>query len=509
MGFLRFENVSFSYDGMTSPLLAGVNLHFAPGWTGIVGANGAGKSTLLKLAIGELTPRSGRVWRLATAVYAPQRTDNPPAGGERFLAAGDGVAGDLRRRLGVADDWLERWPTLSHGERKRAQIAIALWMEPEVLALDEPTNHIDAVARALLLSALRRYRGVGLLVSHDREMLDTLCTQCAFIDPPDVTVRPGGVTAGAAQAGIEDAAARERDDEIRHAAQRLRRAAQRRREEGDREAARVKAAKRRKAPAHDHDGRAKRQLARLTGKDVWTVKQSARLGGRARRTESQRAALCVKKQYAMGFWVHVGERSQRNHVLAAAGGEIALGRTRRLVYPDLGLRPADRVALVGANGCGKSTLVRHLLTQAVVPPERLVYVPQEITAAESRRIMAEVSELSPEELGKVMTSVSRLGSRPGRLIESAQPSPGEIRKILLALGVVRGPHLIVMDEPTNHMDLPSIACVEEALLDCPCALLLVSHDMRFLEALVEWRWQLETAGDDLVSLRIAAWNGLR
>ncbi|MDD5705318.1 MAG: ATP-binding cassette domain-containing protein, partial [Kiritimatiellae bacterium] len=254
------------------------------------------------------------------------------------------------------------------------------------------------------------------------------------------------------------------------------------------------------------DASAKRQLARLTGKDAWAGKQSARLDGRARRAENGRAEVRVKKQYEMGFWVHVGERSQRNRVLSAAAGELALGTTRRLVYPDLSLGPADRVALVGANGLGKSTLVRHLLRQTNVPPERLVYVPQEISAAESRQILAAVSELSREELGKVMTSVSRLGSRPGRLIESAQPSPGEIRKILLALGVVRGPHLIVMDEPTNHMDLPSITCVEEALEDCPCALLLVSHDLRFLDALVEWRWQLEMAEDDQVRLRVTPWK---
>ncbi|MDD5708497.1 MAG: ATP-binding cassette domain-containing protein, partial [Kiritimatiellae bacterium] len=238
MAFLRFENVSFAYDGMTQPLFTGVNAHFAPGWTGIVGANGAGKSTLLKLAIGELQPQRGHIWRLATAVYAPQRTDDPPAGGAAFMAATDNTAGEWRRRLGVGDDWLERWSTLSHGERKRAQIAVALWLEPEVLALDEPTNHIDAAARGLLLSALRRYRGVGLLVSHDRELLDALCAQCAFIEPPEVAIRPGGVSAGAAQARIEEAASRERDDEMRHAAQRLRQAAQRRREEGQQTAVR-------------------------------------------------------------------------------------------------------------------------------------------------------------------------------------------------------------------------------------------------------------------------------
>ena len=89
-----------------------------------------------------------------------------------------------------------------------------------------------------------------------------------------------------------------------------------------------------------------------------------------------------------------------------------------------------------------------------------------------------------------MTLVSRLGSRPARLLASTTPSPGEIRKILLARGVARGPHLIVMDEPTNHLDLPSIECLEAALAEAPCALLLVSHDARFLSKLTRTRWEL-------------------
>jgi ATPase subunit of ABC transporter with duplicated ATPase domains len=115
--------------------------------------------------------------------------------------------------------------------------------------------------------------------------------------------------------------------------------------------------------------------------------------------------------------------------------------------------------------------------------------------------------LPKESLGRVMTSVSRLGSRPGRLLESEQPSPGEVRKLLLALGVDHGPHLILMDEPTNHMDLPSIGCLEEALEECPCALLLVSHDLRFLDGLVEWRWHLVAEGDT-VRLRVSPWQEL-
>jgi ATPase subunit of ABC transporter with duplicated ATPase domains len=94
-----------------------------------------------------------------------------------------------------------------------------------------------------------------------------------------------------------------------------------------------------------------------------------------------------------------------------------------------------------------------------------------------------------------MSVISCLGSRPQRLLETDDPSPGELRKILLAEGLSRVPNLIVMDEPTNHLDLPSIRCMEDALAEVRCALLLVSHDMRFLERLATNRWEI--AGEEL------------
>ena len=498
--FLHVEQVSFSFPGMTRPLFRAIDAHFPPGWTGIVGPNGAGKSTLLRLAIGELEPQSGRVVRLDTAVYVPQRTDEPPPGAEEFQYACDPDAFDIRRRLGVGEEWLERWGTLSHGERKRFQIAAALWREPDLLALDEPTNHIDEDARRLLSGALHRFRGVGLLVSHDREFLDDLCGQCLFIDPPSATMRPGGVTAGSGEERRERQFLRDKDDALRHSAERLRRAAQQRREEAEQQAKSHKAATSRKPPMHDHDGREKRRIAKLTGKDSWAVNQSSALAKRAGKAQKARTGLGVKKEYAMGFWLEDAGCSPRNCLVQAGPGELPLGDGRVLRIPELRVGPTDRIAVTGPNGAGKSTLVRHLLSVANVPPERVISVPQEIPAAESARILKEASSMPHAELGRVMTSFSRLGSRPQRLLESEVPSPGEIRKLLLSLGVVRGPHLVAMDEPTNHLDLPSIECLENALAECPCALILVSHDMRFLEVSTTIRWNLrrEPCGDSLL-----------
>ena len=503
--FLRFQEVSFTYPTMTKPLLAGVEVYFPAGWTGIVGANGVGKSTLLKLAVGELKVQEGKVHHLGSALYCAQRTDDAPEALADFIYAGDREAVALRRQLGVEEEWLERWDTLSHGERKRAQIGVALWLNPDVLALDEPTNHIDGDARRLLLGALHRYQGVGLLVSHDRELLDELCGQCLFIDPPDATLRPGGVTEGAGQSKLEQESSRRKDDQAKGSVNRLRDVAQRRREAADQFAAKTKALKNKKPPAQDHDGRAMRNLAKLSGKDGFAGKLVAQLGKRVERAAEERAAVKVRKVYEMGIWLEANSCSNRAHVGTLPAGELPLGGPRKLVFPELVIRPTDRIALTGPNGRGKSTLLRHFMARGLnLEADRVVYIPQEIAAAESRRILTDVAALEKERLGQIMTIVSRLGSRPQRLLESDEPSPGEIRKILLAIGIAKGPHLIVMDEPTNHMDLPSIECLEEALAECPCALLLVSHDQRFLRLLTTINWHITPADSDS-HLKISHW----
>ena len=150
----------------------------------------------------------------------------------------------------------------------------------------------------------------------------------------------------------------------------------------------------------------------------------------------------------------------------------------------------DRIALTGSNGSGKSTLISHIKQSLNLQENHVVYLPQEIDIHASQDVMARARDLHNEKLGQMLTIVSRLGSRPQRLMESVEPSPGEIRKMLLAIGITNVPHLIVMDEPTNHLDLPSIECLEQALADCPCGLLLVSHDRRFLNALVQQRWHI-------------------
>ncbi len=178
MPSVRLERLSFAFDD-SQPILTGADLHLTEGWTALVGENGAGKTTLLRLLAGELQPAGGRVRLLPAAarvLLCPQRVERlgPPV---RALAAdGEAEAHRLRGLLGLEPAGLARWESLSPGERKRWQVGAALRADPDVLLLDEPTNHLDAAGRDLLQGALRGFRGLGLLVSHDRVLLERLAT---------------------------------------------------------------------------------------------------------------------------------------------------------------------------------------------------------------------------------------------------------------------------------------------------------------------------------------------
>jgi len=482
--FLKFHQVTFNYDTAVEPLFKDITVHLSQGWTGIVGANGAGKTTILKLATGLLLPDGGLVTTSARTVYCPQRTDDPPERFTAHLAASSRSSAMIRAQFGVEADWLSRWTTLSHGERKRAQIAVAFWLEPEVLAIDEPTNHVDAEARDILIKALRTFQGTGLLVSHDRELLDTLCTQCVFIRPPGLIVRPGGYTMGRLRAVEEELALRKQYEVKKKAFKRLKREAGRRRDLANHSKLSKKGISK-----HDHDAKAKIDGARVSGKDAIGGKLLRQLDGRLAHLQGELENVHVAKQHTLGIWLP-GSISRREALLDVPPMTLPLGDRRHLTCPRLALRPTDRIALTGPNGGGKSTLLRWMVPRLNAPPEQITYVPQEIDVRQCCDILRQARALPHERLGHLMTIVSRLGSRPERLLESVEPSPGETRKLLLALGMTRKPHIIVMDEPTNHMDLPSIECLEDALSDCPCSLLMVSHDRPFLEKLARTEWRI-------------------
>jgi ATPase subunit of ABC transporter with duplicated ATPase domains len=487
---LLFRNVTFRYDLSAQPLFRQFNADFHAGWSGVVGANGSGKTTLLYLAAGLLEPTEGRIIRPRRIVLCEQRTDAPPDDLGELLRSRDAEALRLRAALGIGGDWENRWTTLSHGERKRAQIAAALRSVPDVLLLDEPTNHVDAEVRSLLRDALARHRGVGILVSHDRSLLDDLCGWCVFLDPPRHLVFRGGYTRASEQRALDESRAAEAYQ--RRQRDVLRIEAEQRRRRAEASAADRRCSKRGLA-LHDSDGRAKINAARVSGADGHAGRLASQLDGRLRQAVQALREERPVKRYDMNFWLP-DSHSCRNALLRMRAGTIQLGGGKTLAFPDLEIGPRDRIALSGPNGGGKSTLVRRILENVTLSSQRVLYMSQEVDLKETAELASRIAALPTHLKGLLMTVMSCLGSRPEQIIGHLEQSPGEVRKLLLAFGVTRSPHLIVMDEPTNHLDLPAVELLEGALASCPCALLLVSHDERFLGRLAGIRWRIAPGG---------------
>ena len=171
---LHLQSCSFGY-AKSALIFDDLNLRFGPGWTGVVGGNGVGKTTLLGLLAGSLVPNHGR--RLCAPPQArvhlcPQRVEGCSPDIEAFAWQWDAHAARLKGMLQLDAQGLERWQTLSPGERKRWQVGAALWAKADVLLMDEPTNHLDAASKALVWRALESYQGIGVLVSHDRALLE-------------------------------------------------------------------------------------------------------------------------------------------------------------------------------------------------------------------------------------------------------------------------------------------------------------------------------------------------
>ncbi len=238
----------------------------------------------------------------------------------------------------------------------------------------------------------------------------------------------------------------------------------------------------------DHDAKEKIDRARCSGKDAVGGKLLRQLQGRLNQAEERLSSVNAKKEFRMGIKL-TGSRLQKNLLLQLPAGCLNLGETKWLDYPEITINPSDRIAFTGPNGSGKSTMIRHIVNELSIPESYVTYLPQEITADHSQRVLEQVRQFPHEQLGYLMTIISRLGSRPERLLESRIPSPGEIRKLLLAIGIMKNPKIILMDEPTNHLDLPSIECLEQAIREVPCCLVLVSHDQRFLESLAHSYWK--------------------
>ena len=499
--FLTVSNMSFMYDSSTLYLFKDVNVTFAPGWTGVIGPNGSGKTTLLKLAAGILEPKEGLIINNNSYVFCEQRMDFIQESITDFMYAYDSFACKLRSKFNIKEEWLDRWESLSFGERKRMQVAAAVWQEPAVLVVDEPTNHLDIASKQYLFDLMNLYRGIGLLVSHDRKFIDELCQCCVFVDPPGITIYKGGYSQSIEQKSVDEDRARNELKVARSNYNKLKKEHSKRKHEASQSD--TKRSKR-KIDKKDNDARGRIRAAIVTGRDATAGKLQSQLAGRLDQYLDKLKNTKAKKIEELGIWVK-GEISQKDFLLNAKSSEISFKSGFVLNYPDIQIKSKDKIALTGSNGTGKSTLINSIIEKLEVAKDKYIYIPQEISIEKSKKIMNNIKQLPNERLGKIMSLIKRLGSEPERVLETELPSPGELRKLCLAVGISKAPELIIMDEPTNHLDLASIECIENALKECPCALLLVSHDFYFLEKLTNIRWVISKNENNICILQKKYW----
>lgn len=500
--FIQVKNLYFSYPSSHSNLFEDFSIQFSEGWTCLAGSNGCGKSTLLKLLAGMILPDSGKISLTgageAGAIYCAQETSEIP---ENLYSAFWSCDNDVRKlfsRLCVSEEMIERYETLSGGEKKRIQIACALAENPAVLLLDEPTNHLDSKSSSMISSLLETFSGVGIVVSHDRTFADMLCSKTFYLYNESQSFAGGRdcIVFDSYSCGLSGALElREKKcEKSRSEWERLNAKAASEKQRSARlesENQRAKSRLSKKAiDFHDHDSQAKIDAARISGKDRVSGDAKARLESQIRQTESERDGIKKALQRKEGFSLCESE-SFKSFVLDK---ETLEAGSYSLKIPHFEIRKGMKVALIGENGAGKSLFIRHViyLLEKVGRKKDLLYLPQEISDEEKEAVLSEFFALEESEKGEVLSTLFRLGSQPERLAPLKNPSEnqnrsgeilslGELRKLMIALAIQNPLSLLILDEPTNHMDITSVLSLENALEALDCPMILVSHDRAFLK----------------------------
>lgn len=501
-------------DGET--LFGPLDLAFDRQRCGLVGRNGVGKTQLLRLIAGLDRPGNGHVESHAALAYVAQQpeiaADTTLAQllgyGEVFAALarleqGRPLADDIDRLEGRWDlndrlqnafaaaglpafDPLRSASSLSGGERMRAALCGALIGEGDFLLLDEPTNHLDSVGRAWLYQQLDQWRGGLLIASHDRQLL----ARMARI----VELTPGALRS---YGGNYDDYRRQRDTEQQAA-------------RADLEHAREERRRTRARQQKEHDMSQRRSAQTLRVVDTLNIASFERVAYKSAAKESLGTLRKQHQDQRDSLDAAVREAYQRVEeeqpvLLALPGSEVSANKQvlvlEQLQLPFVSAPPLDlridgpmRVALTGPNGCGKSTLLKTVLGQLTALsghchcPLPTAYLDQTLSQLDPNLSVMEHLGLqdSPLAEGALRTRLAQLQLGADRIaLPLGSLSGGERLKAALACALWRRQpaQLLLLDEPTNHLDLASSLAIETALADFPGAMLVVSHDEDFLQAL--------------------------
>ena len=507
---LAFDQVVKSY--FDRKVLDGINFRVDAGTrVGLIGPNGSGKSTLLKLAEGLETPDEGNVSRASGMLsgYLSQDMDTawepentPLYNGElaemearlrnlehalaastdtdslghrelleeyasatsRFEALGGYDFERTMRQtldgLGLSGDILERpVSSLSGGERMRVRLARILVRAPDLLLLDEPTNHLDMAALDWLEDYIRRFRGAVLVVSHDRAFLDRTVNAIAEVSDGRLRYGVGNYSAYMEQKRLEETT-------------RLREIGRLEKEmERQKEVVQTMLSHRKMSAYH-----AREKVVRKLSEAL-----------------QEKAAMLDRRHgptMKIRFLADQGVSDASRVLIRADGLDMSYGDVPLFRNAGFYLRADDRVALVGPNGCGKTTLLRILLGEETAlagqvwlsGTARMGYMGQFSTFSDEKNtLLEEVESVTDMSVGGVRSLLARFGFRDTDLYKRiAVLSGGERSRLYLCLMLENHPDVLLLDEPTNHLDIDSREILEAALMAYPGAILAVSHDRYFI-----------------------------
>ena len=513
--FLTLESISLATpDGR--PLIDGLTLAIGRERTGLVGRNGCGKSTLLRLLAGECEPAGGSVRRTGSIGMLAQLADD-----RLTVAQALGVADGLARRRRVESgegsledateaDWTlqarldaalvetglpalaadRRLASLSGGERTRVALARLLIEAPDVLLLDEPTNNLDTEGRQAVAELLERWRGGVVVASHDRALLERV-DRIVELTAVGVTVFGG---AWPAFAEARDAARARAEAELGRASLALRHTERAIQKEKEKKARRDKAGRARRAKGADSKMFLDAEKQRAENGAARAGHIAGRLiGDRMNAFDQARARVEVLTPLSIDL-PKTGLPGGRE--LIAFKDVVMAHGDRRLFDPlSFDVRGPERIAIAGANGSGKTTLLGLIAGRLEPtagdisrPTDRVAMLDQHVGLLDpASPILDNLRRLNPDlSDNEARAALARFAFRNKAALQIAGTlSGGERLRAGLACVFARRepPLLLLLDEPTNHLDLTSIEELETALAGFDGAVMAVSHDLRFLQAI--------------------------
>jgi len=469
MSVVRLSIVEFAYPHQTR-MLADVSLDISAGWTAIVGPNGAGKSTLVRLICGDLQARQGSI----VSPFSCRTSQEPDFQiVAEFTQEWGKNAAFWKSLFGLDFVDLNSWSSLSPGWKHRWMLGAVFWRNPPLLVLDEPTNHLDLEGRDLLIRAMSRYDGVGLVVSHDRAFLNQTTTETIWVENGRVEHFKCGL-----EPAVDRVRAQKRSqlDSLNDAQAQLKTAQM----QVHQVAATHDASKR----SLSVKSRMKNAGDRDAGTDARKIRaQRAEAShGRARRVSkgdlerTQKHVESLVRPNAEGRELKIEATPRAGEWVFRFEGEVRAGECR-LLSAIWNVERQARVWLQGGNGAGKTSLMNTVLRSLTIP---VLFVPQVISHAE---VVGFWQGLPSDLRRQVMHVAAALLLDVKAVLDDVHMSPGEVRKLAFAIGLVNQPELVVLDEPTNDLDMPSIERLERVLNTYAGALIIVSHDVAFVEAL--------------------------